>query len=362
MSNPPEGFPKGPNTTRLFQILAERPIPTEALVEEMISLGRLSNSDDLPAIVKIGQMCGLMDEIFAEPALLLLPCWGERGLDAFFEMVATNSFYSSIALTLLVAIAHGEKVQVLSFREAVDAPYQLTGDLQRYALIRLRKLVLEHFAHPSNHTKLISILSSLNHKSADSPEGRAGEYLFSNLFESRLAINRYLIEEYETLLASVPKYEREIQDYLIKHPVLLDPLAVQVYDRHSLGDDLKTDFVIRQITNDYVLVEIEKSSDPLFTASDDFTHLVTHAVGQVTAFQTWITDNIAYAQTKLPGIRRPSGLVVIGRSTDLGDRRQRKLLEENFSRRQHVQIVTFDHLLQQAKTIYRNMLEGPPIS
>lgn len=365
MTNPPDGFPEGPNTARLFQLLAARPIPVEAVVQEMATVGKVGDPNDLPTIVRIGEMSDLMDELLAEPALLLIPCWGAIGLDVLYDIVRRDCFYSYIALTLLVAITHGEKVSSLYETKPdnrFDAPYTINGELQRHALIRLRELVLDHFGNSENQTRLISLIDLLNFGSAGSAQRRAAEYLLSNLFESRLAINRYLIEEYEDLLDRVPKYESEMQDFLVKHPVLLDPLAVQIYDRHSLGDDLKTDFVVRQITNDYVLVEIEKSSDPLFTGNDDLTHLVTHAVGQVTGFQAWITDNIAYAQTKLPGIRRPSGLIVIGRSNELSEKRQRKLLEENFSRRQHAQIVTFDHLLQQAKTIYRNMLEGPPIS
>ena len=41
-------------------------------------------------------------------------------------------------------------------------------------------------------------------------------------------------------------------------PVLIDPLAAKVIDRQRLGLELTTDFVVRRLDNEYLLVEIEK--------------------------------------------------------------------------------------------------------
>ena len=358
-------FPKGPNTAKLVHLLEERPIPVDSVLKEMVSVARIRDAKDLPTLSKIGEMSEFLDEILAEPALALMPCWGREGIDVLYRIARGDSFHSDTAVTHLVAIAHGDKIASTHGGKDInrfDVPYAITPDLQQHALMRVRELVLDDFGTPEKQERLLSQIHLLGFSATGSPRKMAAQYLLASVFESRLAINRYVIEEYEHLLDRVPQYESELQKFLVKHPVFIDPLAVEVYDRRSLGDDLITDFVVRRITNDYLLVEIEKSSDPLFTASDDFTHQVTHAVGQVSGFQSWVSDNIAYAQTKLPGIRRPGGLVIIGRDAELNERRRRKLLEENFSRGQHVQIVTFDHLLEQAKTIYRNMLQGPPIS
>jgi hypothetical protein len=85
------------------------------------------------------------------------------------------------------------------------------------------------------------------------------------------------------------------------------------------------------------------------------------AVGQVRDFQAWISDNIAYAQTKLPGIRHPDGLVVIGRRAPLTQIMEQRLSEENFSRRGHIKIVTYDDLLSQGRSVYRNAIERPVV-
>jgi hypothetical protein len=106
MSNVPEGFPTGPNTAELLQFLAKRPIPVEATLREMVALAERADPGDLPTILRIGQMSGFMDEVLAEPALVLLPCWGMRGLDVLHSIVRQDRFYSYYALTLLVSIAH----------------------------------------------------------------------------------------------------------------------------------------------------------------------------------------------------------------------------------------------------------------
>ena len=80
---------------------------------------------------------------------------------------------------------------------------------------------------------------------------------------------------------------------------------------------------------------------------------------QVRDFQSWICDHIEYARSKLPEIRRPEGLLVIGRRKNWTRQMIRSLDEENCSRRGHIKIVTYDDLLEQAKVIYKNMLETP---
>ncbi len=132
-------------------------------------------------------------------------------------------------------------------------------------------------------------------------------------------------------------------------------------NKHELGNDFITDFVVRRINNEYVLVEIENSTDKLFRQDGSFTSDLMKAVAQVRDFQAWISDNIAYAQTKLPGFRHPSGMVIIGRRSGLSVEMVKRLDEENFSRRGHIKIITYDDLLEQAKAVYRNILERPPI-
>jgi len=64
---------------------------------------------------------------------------------------------------------------------------------------------------------------------------------------------------------------------------------------------------------------------------------------------------------KLPNISHPEGLVVIGRGGQLTEMERKRLAEENFSRRGHIKIVTYDDLLQQSKIVSHNMVSRPEI-
>ena len=79
------------------------------------------------------------------------------------------------------------------------------------------------------------------------------------------------------------------------------------------GLEFVTDFVLRRLDNEYVLVEIEKPHDKLFGRGSDFSSKFTHAFGQILGFQEWVDENPAYARKFMPGIPPPRGLPVLGR-------------------------------------------------
>jgi hypothetical protein len=172
-------------------------------------------------------------------------------------------------------------------------------------------------------------------------------------------LNKRVLKKFSWLLDSSPEREEDLHQFLFNHPVLLDPLTTEIRSKHELGDDFKPDFVIRRMSDEYCVVELENSKDKLFTKKGAFTSSLIEAISQVRDFQGWIADNIAYAQAKLPGIRHPEGLVVIGRNLDLSDSMRKRLEEENFSRRSYIKIVTYDDLMIQAGAIYKNIFEKP---
>lgn len=148
--------------------------------------------------------------------------------------------------------------------------------------------------------------------------------------------------------------EADYQKYLAAHPVLLDPLAAETIDRHRLGDELITDFVVRRHDNRYVAVEIEKPRDRIFTKQGDFTAEFSHAFGQVVDFVGWMDENVSYARTKLVDLEAADGLLVMGRRSDLNENdaaRLRRFCQN--SRR--IEVCTFDDLVQRAATLYKSM-------
>ena len=141
------------------------------------------------------------------------------------------------------------------------------------------------------------------------------------------------------------------------YPVFLEPLATKIYDKQRLGDDLITDFVIQTLEDKYVLVEIEKPQDLIFTKQNDFSAKFTHAYGQVLDFLAWIDSNIAYAQTKLPNICLPSGLLVIGQSSALNPD-QKKKLEYFNTLNTRIKVITYDEVLLNAQRLYKNIISS----
>ena len=150
------------------------------------------------------------------------------------------------------------------------------------------------------------------------------------------------------------------QQYLTRHPVLLDPLAASVHPKQRLGLEHATDFAVRSHDDQWTLVEIERPHDRLFTKKGDFLARFTHALRQVLDFQTWVDNNVAYAQRHMPAISSPRGLLVIGRSADLSEGEKVRLAALN-ERLYRVRIETFDGLLRRSALMYENLMTLPTL-
>ncbi|MEZ9685603.1 Shedu anti-phage system protein SduA domain-containing protein [Vibrio atlanticus] len=124
--------------------------------------------------------------------------------------------------------------------------------------------------------------------------------------------------------------------------------------KKKLGEEFITDYVLETLSSEYILVEIEKPSDQIFTKSNDFHHKFTHAFGQVLDFIEWVEQNIAYAQKKLPNISSPTGLLIIGMREYLNDEQIKKLnrFNKNSSK---IKVLTFDDLLFNTKQLQNNI-------
>lgn len=162
-----------------------------------------------------------------------------------------------------------------------------------------------------------------------------------------------LLQEFGSLIQS-QNNEEVYQQFFEAHPVLLDPLAKNLITKHKLGSDFITDFVAVRLTGDYLIVEIEKPSTPIFYSNGDFHRDFMHGLRQVLDFQEWLAQNVAYAQSKLPGIKSPQGLLVVGKVNGLSDPEKARL---NRFRKEHhsIEILGYDELLEKAQTLYNNL-------
>lgn len=178
--------------------------------------------------------------------------------------------------------------------------------------------------------------------------------VFEIISKSIIKINERILREFESLMNS-NKDEEEYQRFLQSNPCLIDPLAFDVLSKARMGIEHTTDFVLRRLDNEYILVEIEKPSSNIFTKRNDFSAIFTHAMGQVLDFQEWIEGNIAYAEKLFPHISSPQGLLIIGMKKNLSPKQVSKLSRFNINNRGRLKVITFDELLEQGKQYLENL-------
>ena len=121
-----------------------------------------------------------------------------------------------------------------------------------------------------------------------------------------------------------------------------------------------TDFVFCDATQEYLLVELERSTLPLFRQNGHPTAELTHAHGQIVDWKRYLEDNLQTVQRELglTGITpSPNALLVIGRSHSLQLKDRRKL-QTMASDSPKLRIMTYDDVYENAKAVFENML-GP---
>lgn len=168
-----------------------------------------------------------------------------------------------------------------------------------------------------------------------------------------------LLREYKELLDSPPKNEEVLQAFMRDHPSLLCPAKVRMWPKLALGSK-QTDFVFKEATNEYLLVELEAANRQLFLQNGHTARDLNHARGQITDWKRYLEDNRSYVEHELglEGIStNPNSLIVIGRSASLNaDNRRTLLTLQNQNPKDR--ILTYDDVYDNAKAVIENLL-GP---
>jgi len=169
-----------------------------------------------------------------------------------------------------------------------------------------------------------------------------------------------LLESFKALLDSAPGREETLQVFLKENPVILCPGYIAVWPKLAIGAKV-TDFVFRDSSSDYLLVELEKSTHRLFRKSDGHTSSqLNEARSQVTDWKRYLEDHLATVQKELglAGISsNPRSLIVIGRSKDL-DAEGRRKLSTMENENPKTRIMTYDDVHENAKAVFESLL-GP---
>jgi len=141
--------------------------------------------------------------------------------------------------------------------------------------------------------------------------------------------------------------EKEVHDFLVSNPELIDPTASQVLSEVRLGNAYRVDIALQYDvgpTQKTQLIEIEKPSHKLFTKSGRPRAYVTHAIQQVEDWIRWWRENPEKVPEPLRPELPPDGTVIIGRSVSLTDREKKAL--EHLNSNRIVKTITYDRLLE----------------
>jgi hypothetical protein len=283
---------------------------------------------------------------------------GVRGVQTLVSALpkAPGTTYPSVILETLWYAARGSQppdyiLGLLIIGSSLDD--QFSAETVSASREAFHDLVVESYEDEELFERLMGFLNraSLYQKPGQGSAFRS--QVFEVFSEATIKLTSRLIDAFETLI-SQDQSEEIYQRFLMDNPVLIDPLASEILPKKKLGLDFVTDFVVRRLDNEYVLVEIERPQDSLFTGSHDFTARFTHAIGQIIDFQEWVDQHGEYARTLMPGISSPRGLLLMGRRSQLSDRQTAKLKRYSLTL-SAVDILTYDDLLERAKNFYRNI-------
>ena len=296
-------------------------------------------------------------------ACLALLQKGSAGVQALSEVLpsAPGSIYPTSILEALWHASHGRThvgtvlSQTLPPVAPLDRP--LPPGTAEAAGAAIRDLVADSIDNEDHFHNLVQFLWQENLSGSTTGDEQSRREFRSHIFDllttGHIRLTRKLLTEFDELMNSAQR-EEAYQQFLTQNPVFLDPLATQVIPKQRLGIEHITDFVLRRLDDKYILMEIEKPQDELFTTADDFSAKFTHALGQVLDFQQWIDTHGEYARSLLPHISSPRGLLVMGRSTTLTEAQRAKLHRFNFNSAT-IQVLTFDNVAQNARRLYDNI-------
>lgn len=291
----------------------------------------------------------------AAGALVLAGPTGIAAIGRFLEEANVGGLRASAALRALWLASQGLPPVVSSLGISYTAE-PVSAELQSQTRVILDDFIAAAATSAEHSRVLLALQHEESFLSPDGPLPPFAAHILSVTRESSIVLTVALIEEWESLVEQdLP--ERRYQDFLEEHPVFVDPLAAEVLNRQRLGLELVTDFVVRRHDFRYVVVEIEKPQDRIFTQANDFGSPFSHAMGQVLDFQGWIAENVAYAQRHLPRVENPHGVLIMGRRREMTAHQQSKL-RRWLHNSKNIKVLTFDDVSERARALHASLRAG----
>jgi hypothetical protein len=291
------------------------------------------------------------------PAASTLIFWGQIGVQALLDgLKAYPTFKNeSLCVQLLSSVAAGSAMPPLAFlwddalAAKIEAARAAVPDLIDFCRARLVDLVLSIDSDDD-----VASLVGRGISNTVTSEVPAAKELFWALSARWLAVSRPVLERYDALIVNERDKEPAFQEFLSKHPQLLDPMAVQIWPQPNVFGSKFPDFVIRRADDSYIVVEIETPAKTLVTSGGQLSAEVTGAEQQATDYRTYLMQRFQDARLHFPKFDDPDCLVVIGLERDL-EARQKAALRDANRHRHRLRIVGFDWLADRARTVASNI-------
>src|ERR1044072_2392609 len=191
------------------------------------------------------------------PAIAALPAWGKHGVKALKELVLEDTWTSRPSLSVLLSLATGrvplradmpfmpknwdtlckymiKEESINEARKAIqeivmsmfdDSMLQSTifsaiGDMQFHSIGPMREKLDASEISDEEYAEFL--------KKGDSNYVEKIDFFFRSIIDPRLTLNLRIIEQFSELLDASPEKEKELHEFLFAHPVLLDPLAIEI--------------------------------------------------------------------------------------------------------------------------------------
>ena len=235
------------------------------------------------------------------------------------------------------------------------------------------KLLINGFTTPDNEGKEIRLKPTNSKKLSDFELNNIGnldltkDWLPTDLYFIRNKVREELkklsnvqktilsleiaISNLEKILLKTKRNENELQTCLTSNPVLLGLEYMNILPKMKLGSEYEVDYALEQHSGLIDLMEIESSTLKLYTKQGNPTSHLVHAEQQIIDWLDWVEKNNSYIRDKQPGLISPKGFVVIGRNNTLSEKTKSSLIRRNKLFNKAITILTYDDIVQKAKTI-----------
>ena len=181
------------------------------------------------------------------------------------------------------------------------------------------------------------------------------------LSEDKLRLIRENLEEFEAIVNTLGK-EEEAHQFLKNSSIILGVTSnIEPISKFNLGSEHIPDFVIREIPDGVIFVEIERPGIQLFKKGKknqppERTRDFNHAIEQIENWRALVKGHHSYIASNLAEVSpNPLCWLIAGRRTQLSKKEVERLAEINDEYKGSYKIFTYDDLIDRVKAIISNM-------